>query len=521
MGVITRLQGQAVFPVAYFNDGGLVLCSNRDFSATLYVLTKTTPEPPTRAEVLASGTAIAVQTSKYASAGVKCWMWAASSADCDVEFAPTVRPVLEESETIRGLFNVKGLRRLIEQIPKAMTPGGGGVDVVFGPGDSLLESMGVTSYLDNSIPALFTRLCQAEFNPPGVPGGLGLVPVRSGNADNLWDWGGLTVLNSVRNMIWAANNTVANTAAGNAIGRKRTSFSGATNQIRIWLDPTNALPSNRRGVTSVDVVFGQSNGTDSGTITGGTFTWDAHSADAFCAAGASGYALTGTINSNGTPTFGKRTQIGGTLDRTLPYSFQISGPASGTANIDGIICFDGDEATGWRGHNCCRVGASTGDNWTEETLQATIDSWCARTGRATNAYCFVLNLISNDCSAQRDLVTFKTVYGAILDRIISMGCCAIVVIPPVYDQAKLTSPIPYSAYIDVVYQLAAERDDYVVLRDYHRWCGNPTTHTYLEVTMGWVNLAMARHHTDVGAMGHAEDLFACVQEARSVLAVAA
>lgn len=525
MGVITRLQGQAVYPVAYFSDGGLVLCSNRDFSATLYVLTKTTAAPPTRAEVLASGTAISPQGTAYASAGVKCWMWAATSADCDVEFAPAVRPVLLESETIRGLYNVAGMRRLIEQIPKAMTPGSGGIDTVW-VGDSLLESMGVTSYLDDSIPAQFGKLVQAAYNPAGCSGGMGLVPVRSGNSDNLYNWGGLLVLNSVRNMIWTANNTVTNTASGNAITRKRTSFSLATNQIRIYLDPTTATPSKRRGVTSIDLVFGQSNGTDASAITGGVFTWDIHNADAFCAAGASGYSLTGTINSNGTPLFGKRTQIGGTLDATMPYSIQVSGPASGTANIDGIICFNGDEATGWRNHNCCRVGANVTDSWTEDTLYATYNQWCLRSGstagsRATNCYCFLGNLITNACASQTPLATFKTGLAVHMDRAIALGACYWAIIPPVYDDGLRAKAIPYEAYEQVIYELVAERTDNCVLMDFDRWSKNPTTDTYMVSTMGWVNTSMADHQTDVGAMGHAEVLFACVREAQAALAVAA
>lgn len=523
MGVITRLQGQQVYPVDYFSDGGLVLATNRDFSATLYVLTKTNPEPPTRAEVLASGTPVAVQTSKYASSAEKCWMWAASSADCDVEFASLVEPAFEESENIRGFYNAKGLRRLIEQIPKAMTPGSGGIDTVW-PGDSLLESMGVTSYLDDSIPAQFGKLVQAQFNPPGVPGGLGLAPVRSGNADNLYNWGGLQVLNSVRNMVWTANNTVTNTSSGNAISRKRVSFSLSTNQIRILLDPVTTSPSKRRGVTSIDLVYGQSNGTDSGAgITGGTFTYDLHNLDAFCAAGASGYSLTGTVNSNGTPSFGKRVQIGGTLDPTMLYSVQISGPATGTANIDGILCFNGDEATGWRNHNAGRVGANVTDSWTEETLYATYDAWCTRAGspagsRATNCYCFVGNLITNACATQTPIATFKAGLAVHYDRAIGLGACYWQIIPPVYDDGNHAKAIPYRAYKIAALEVIAERLEYMAVMDFDRWLGEPATDAYVTTTLGWVNTSMADHHTDIGAMGHAEVLFRCVLEAQAILA---
>lgn len=426
------------------------------------------------------------------------------------------------TNNIVGFYNPTGLDRFKKQIAKAgrnsAGVGLGGVDIVF-VGDSLLESMAVTSYRGDSIEAEVRNLLQKRFNPPDVVGGEGFVPVRSGNADNLYNWGGLSVLNSVRNMVWTgSSNAIINNASAGAngpINRKLTYFTGATNQIRVFFDKT-AESAKRQLLTSLDIVYGQADGSSS-TRTGGTWTWDLSTTDAFVTAG-SGSVASNTVNSNGSPSFGKRaTAVGGALSNANSYCIQVSGPSTNDAIIDGVIAYNGDEDCGIRVHNFCRVGAGTSDSWNEFTKVATFDVPQSRTGtpagsRATNAYLFVMNLITNDCHAQTALATFKAQYATLIDRAVAGGACVLLLAPPVYDQSMLTLTIPYTSYIDILYQLVRERPTTCALLDLYRWSGSPTTHTEIDTVMGWVNVAMARHHSDTGAQGHAQVLYEAILE---------
>lgn len=432
--------------------------------------------------------------------------------------------VLGGLSSVVGFTNPTGLDRLKKQMAKAgknsAGTGLGGVDIAF-VGDSLLESMVVTSYRDDGIVPQVRNLLQNRFNPYGVIGGEGFVPVRSGNNNTNNLWGGLITntdgLSGVaaNNMVWTPSGTAIHnnpTSAGNngPIARKLTEFTGATNQIRVFFDKNFSLVR-RRLLTSLDVVYGQSDGTGS-TLTGGTFTWDISNTDAFITAGTGGVGFTGTINSNGASSFGKRSVgLGGVLSNTNSYCFQISGPASGTAEIDGVIAYNGDESCGVRTHNFARVGASTADNYNEVTKVATFDVPQSRAGspagsNATNAYLYIMNLITNDCNAQYTIANFTTNYGTLIDRAIAGGSCVILMIPPLYDTALLTKTIPWQSYVDAIYALQAARPTTTAVLDFWKWSGNPTTTTEMITTMGWED-ATSKHHTDTGARGIAQVIY--------------
>ena len=366
--------------------------------------------------------------------------------------------------------------------------------------NSLIESMGVTNYLNNGIPYLVTAILQATSFQCGFAPDLGHVPVRSGNVDVAdGNWGGLNQYdigaNDPYNMVFAYSGTgskLNSISSGDALNRKQTLVSdGTSNRIGILLDGT-VTPIPRRA-TRIDAILGpgglinydvQDGGTTfigAGTATGGTSTTGTQNTAAYAA--------------------GDRKTLGSGFSALADLWVQLSPPATGNLNCDGIIVTNSNR--GFQSLNGCRVGASLWDTYNAATKAAMITTPTLRSGAPlTNLRLGFINYITNECITEqaapgtRDPDEFESRYQTRLTDMIAAGIAPVMIIPAPYDQAVHSYTVPWSVYAERIRKL--RRENGCLLIDLWKATGSPTTHAIYE-TLGHANLSFGRHLTDKGA----------------------
>ena len=119
------------------------------------------------------------------------------------------------SPSIPGLYNARaGLNRFVRGLGRAAISSSGtgqsGIDVVL-VGDSLLFGMAASTTRHDTITARLRNLLQATFNPSGVLGGPGYVPVRCADTGGNWTVpGGSTIVTTPLGLATATTATGTN-----------------------------------------------------------------------------------------------------------------------------------------------------------------------------------------------------------------------------------------------------------------------------------------------------------------------
>jgi hypothetical protein len=184
------------------------------------------------------------------------------------------------------------------------------------------------------------------------------------------------------------------------------------------------------------------------------------------------------IDSDGVLQYAKRSALMTTASSTAVNRFAIRGglssnptnPATTFAYVDGVIAFNEDEGAGIRNHRVNHPGANL-THWTEGSLQATIDSYCARSSDpATNCRLVTWSVGINDANSfpGRTPAEALTHYEAVMNRAFGLGAMFLFQLPLIpassgfYDPAILAQ---YRAIRAGIYDLQAKYSDQCGIMD--------------------------------------------------------
>lgn len=331
--------------------------------------------------------------------------------------------------------------------------GYGGVDVVL-IGDSISEggtaggeiNATTTEYMTDTFSHQLKVMLQDRFNPKGVQGGYGFIPVMTGPHVGQWV--------ADANIFSSTGTWTKDGSSTFGLGGRVWQGNPGSNTAYIRMNGGDADAVKKRlNVSSIQWVATQ------GAILG-TARYDVGVGSAPSIGAGS---PTGTINMNGGTAYGTHfAQITG-LTRTADNYLQIATPsATNGLWLDGVICYDGDYDCGMRLHNLSRWGLNSGAaNWqpTTDHIYEAESRFGSNNGGASNAKLVMLDLITNDCAGMTT-AQFKANINAWVDGFLGWTSkpAVLIWIPPnMFDHAL------WYDYVEVLYQVADEHDNVAIL----------------------------------------------------------
>lgn len=261
----------------------------------------------------------------------------------------------------------------------------GGTDVLF-LGDSLFRGQGAAAPESSAIPQQVLRLLQRCWNPVGVPGGDGFMPVQ-------WTWSSPpTQPATLQNADLSGTSSRVMSGAGHCLVRLNAGGGVGT------------IAMSGTGVTDLEAVHLLKTGSAN------TAPW------AFSGGLSSSGSL--TIGGAGTAEYGRRTVVASGISATTSWTWSLTEPSTDDVRFSGLVRYNGDFGAGLRGHNLSCSGVQLYDptssvGWlradepsgginTAATQQANLDQWSSEPQTATTAVgakrasLVVLELLTND-----------------------------------------------------------------------------------------------------------------------------
>lgn len=373
----------------------------------------------------------------------------------------------------KGFFNIQsGLRNFRQSLgmtgKSSVGVGLGGIDIV-GYGDSIQEGYsGSDVYFDGFMHRLKVKL-QERFNPSGVLGGYGFLPVAHGNTDpsSVWTRFGTT--------------TVGVTSFFGMSGRGF-QFAPGNNGVYVRLNGGNS-PFLRTAADGVQVMGFRWGGTTSAR-------WDTGVGAAPTVGSGVQSGAYNMDNGAGIVHGGARFGVGTaesftdkiTLTPGSDNYVQVAGSAAQfDAGCEGVIAYNGDFTCGIRVHDVSKHGALVGDRLVYirdayNVAPGQFVTWGQglRMGGSCNAKLYVFNYISNDCgytagAPTTTLSTFLTQYGQAIDYALSVASkpSVLLIIPPKPSDTTLASRTTvgerWEDFRDGIYELARQRDNVALI----------------------------------------------------------
>lgn len=344
--------------------------------------------------------------------------------------------------------NIIGAHNLVEGLANwrnslsMVGVGLGGVDIVC-YGDSILEGYNATDVSFGSAVHIMKVKLQDHFNPDGVIGGYGFIPVIHGGGDNsmVIQFGNLD--NSINQSYgvkglsrgWGAG---ANGYYVRLNGANAASMRTAADKVQIvgW-------QFGDFGLQRVDTHIG--NGFGPGGIGNGiqSFTHDQKPVNGFHG----GVRFGNAVN----PSDQSSIPLVAANDNYI----QIAGPETGNGiigAIDGFIAYNGDFNAGVRVHDLSKHGSKITeqlkyirDAYGESPGNSVTWGTGAIGGGSKNAKLIITNFISNDCgygpTPETPLATFRSAYGQAMDYLLSLASqpSILVVIPQMSNSVELAA----------------------------------------------------------------------------------
>lgn len=245
----------------------------------------------------------------------------------------------------------------------------GGVDVLC-YGDSISRGGNSESVLSHGYLSLVQSEIQAAYNPIGVPGGRGFVPVATGS--------GASWVNPTAGVVSPSLFTITGTPAYN--GR-------FTTAPGLYACRMNAASGNSAAYTfngaATDALFTKSGIT---AVSALTYAPNSHTVIPFTVYNNTTTTMAASGNFNGfAATGGKVTLLASGLNPLHSYTVTVSAPASGgNVWLSGLIAFNGDENCGVRFHNLANWGSRLCDDGSSSTGLLDVISGSQVTNRATS-----------------------------------------------------------------------------------------------------------------------------------------
>lgn len=375
-----------------------------------------------------------------------------------------------KADGIQGFYKgATGLRRFRQSLglvcKTSAGAGLGGIDIICF-GDSIIEGYSGTDVnWDSAIHHLKVKL-QTKYNPSGVIGGYGYMPITHGNGNNA---------------LWTSFGTVSNgTANLSVVGRSKTAAFGANG---MYVRLNGAEPAWKRMAASAVQLIGYKAGSH------GTARWDT----GVGAAPTIGSGVqTGTHNQLYTPIPHSGERYGNAVEPAFTAKIDLTASddnyiqwaapsASSNASYDGIIAYNGDFDCGVRLHTLGYYGKKIGEQLPfildqyNSGINGRVVTWGRglKTGGACNAKLYIMNWISNDCgysaTPSTALATFKTQYEQAVDYVLALASkpSVLLVIPPRASSVDLnnrtTEGTRHIDFVNAIYEIADARDHVAIL----------------------------------------------------------
>lgn len=364
---------------------------------------------------------------------------------------------------------VGGLEALSDFRTELSAPG---VDICHG-GESIpgtvqgpMNSTEQANYLSDV--AFCNRQCQFELNGL-IKGGMGTIVTTNGGASFVRQ--SLPVNTTDAPSTVSGDSYVGLSGTPNGVGARELGLIGDTTRfigMNFNATAANTSGQDKEHVKKLCVLYRQ--------YPGGPMMYVDHSVSSWPSRDSGSVKL--QINTNGVLEYAKRSALITTANAIAVNRFTIRGGLSSNptnssidfAYPDAVIAFDEDEAAGIRNHRVNHPGANL-THWTEGSLQATIDSYCARSSSpATNCRLVVWNVGINDANSfpGRTPADALTHYEAVMNRVFGLGALFMFQLPLIpaasgfYDPAILAQ---YRAIRAGIYDLQAKYSDQCGIMD--------------------------------------------------------